>query len=105
MQHDRYADNGAYDEALELTVIVVEVKQDEHTPSESQNNEQMVALWKPKQQAMLGLELNAARVKPKILLLQGKKMMMIDLQELEMAEGSSLQELIKLVAAFLICVK
>ena len=56
-KNERYADNILYDSKTFINVVVSEVKEREDTPSEAQNNEQMLGLWKGSQKAMLGLEL------------------------------------------------
>lgn len=76
--NERYADNIVYNKVSAINVNVSEVKKSEedHTiKSQNQNNEQMLGLWRPLQQVMLGLELYGTSARPKVLLLKEEKMM------------------------------
>ena len=60
---DRYADC-----ASDINVVVAEIKEKANNPIRSQNNEQMLGLWRSKQKVMLGFELRGKTAKPKILI-------------------------------------
>ena len=74
--NERYADNIVYDTTNTINVIVSEVKESEGSAIESQNNEQMLGLWKGSQQAMLGFDVQGHCVRPKVLCLYEGKLMM-----------------------------
>ena len=63
--HERYADCVLYDIDTGINPVVVEIKSDINIPSRNHSLEQMVGLWGPRQQAMLGLELEPGRIKTK----------------------------------------
>lgn len=103
--NERYADNIVYDKINTVNVNVSEVKENEDDDkSISQNNEQMLGLWRPSQKVMLGLELCGTIVRPKVLLLQEEKLIMCYLKEINLKEGLDLMNLLKLMMSFLICV-
>ena len=104
-KNERYADNVLYDSKTFINVVVSEVKEREDTPSEAQNNEQMLGLWKGSQKAMLGLELAGHCVQPKVLSLQEGRLTMYYLKELDLAEPKTVKSLVKLLTAFLLCVE
>ena len=62
-QVERYADNVLYDKKNEIYVAVIEVKVEGEDPSTAQNNEQMIALWRRGQKAMLGIEISTDTVR------------------------------------------
>ena len=76
----------------------------EDSAIESQNNEQMLGLWKGSQQVMLGLEVYCNSVRPKILLLYEGSLNMCYLKELDLTKANDLMNLVKLMMAFLICI-
>ena len=102
--NERYADHVAYDRVNIINVNVSEVEESEDSAIESQNNEQMLGLWRGSQQVMLGLEVYSNRVRPKILLLDGGSLNMCYLKELDLTKANDLMNLVKLMMAFLICV-
>ena len=102
--NERYAGNVTYDKINIINVIVSEVKESEDSAIESQNNEQMLGLWKGSQQAMLGLEARGHCVRPKVLSLYEGKLNMCYLKELDLAQPNDLMSLVKLMIAFVICV-
>ena len=57
---ERYGDAVSYNVCTHINEIVAETKQSNEDPTtttaEAQHNEQMIGLWVPNQQAMLGLE-------------------------------------------------
>ena len=105
VQRERYADHIIYDRSTSINVVVGEVKESAESAIEAQNNEQMLGLWKPSQQAMLGIEAHGQILRPKILYLNGGKFTMCYLKSLELGLGSDLQKLAKLIMAFFICVR
>ena len=104
LTNERYADHIVYDKVDIINVCVLEVKEKTESPIEAQNNEQMLGLWKGSQQVMLGLEVNGYSVRPKILALIGMEMQMFYLEERNINKMEEFYELLKLMAAFLICV-
>ena len=102
--NERYADHVVYDGVNIINVNVSEVEESEDSAIESQNNEQMLGLWRGSQQVMLGLEVYSNRVRPKILLLYGGSLNMCYLKELDLTKANDLMNLVKLMMAFLICV-
>ena len=86
--NERYADCIIYDRYNCVNVVVVEVKENEEEASESQNNEQMVGLWKTGQIAMLGLEFHTNTVGPKILALIDDAMHMFYLNSLDLRDAN-----------------
>ena len=103
--NERYADCIIYDSYNCVNVVVVEVKEDEEEASESQNNEQMVGLWKTGQIAMLGLEFHTNTVRPKILALIDDVMHMFYLNSLDLKDSNDFSALTKLIMSFVTCVK
>lgn len=104
---ERYADGVAYNTQTLLYEIVSEIKEDnvqegEDTPTtaEAQHNEQMIGLWRPRQQTMLGLEFYTDFVVPKVLLLDGNQLLMFYLKKLDFANSCDVSTLINLVIAF-----
>ena len=79
---ERYGDAVSYNVCTHINEIVAEIKQSNEDPTtttteaptpttaEAQHNEQMIGLWVPNQQAMLGLKFYTEYVVPKVLLLQ-----------------------------------
>lgn len=102
---ERYADNVTYDKLTYINVITSEVKENEDSAIEAQNNEQIVGLWKHSQQAMLGLEARGFTVRPKVLCLVDGQFTMCYMKELKLNNANDLQTLARLMIAFLICVK
>ena len=105
MVRERYAGSVTYDKINIVNVIVGEVKESEDSAIESQNNEQMLRLWKGSQQAMLGLEARGRYVRPKVLSLYKGKLNMCYLKELDLAQPNDLLSLVKLMIAFVVCVE
>ncbi|CAI8008666.1 hypothetical protein GBAR_LOCUS5929 [Geodia barretti] len=100
--HERYADCVLYDIHTGINPVVVEIKSDINRASRNQNLEQMVGLWGPRQQAMLGLELAEGRVKTKVLIRDDNKnaMIMVHLNDLHVESPRKVRELAKLWVAF-----
>ena len=81
------------------------MKEKEDDCPESQNNEQMVGLWKSGQVAMLGLEFSGGSVRPKVLFPVTNTMHMFYLPNFDLQQPSALTALTWLVTAFLLYVK
>lgn len=101
---ERYADNIVYDRNTFINVLVAEVKESEESAIEAQNNEQMLGLWKPSQQVMLGIEAQGQILRPKVLYSIGGKLTMYYLKDLHLDNGDDLMMFAKLIMAFLTCV-
>ena len=110
--HERYADGVAYNVSTFLNEVVAEIKWDnenedysdsEPTTARAQHNEQMVGLWQPEQQAMLGLEFYTDYVVPKILLLDSlcSELRMFYLERLELSNPGDVGSLTKLIITFI----
>ncbi len=101
---DRYADFVVFNHASDINVVVAEIKEKVDNPIRSQNNEQMLGLWRSKQNVMLGFELRGKTAKPKILILEGNEFVMCYLNELDMESSSDLKIFLKFIIAFNSCV-
>ena len=75
------------------------------TTAEAQHNEQMIGLWAPNQQAMLGLEFYTEYVVPKVLLLQNNELHMFYLNKLVLDRSCDLVNLTKMCIAFVFYVQ
>ena len=104
LSRERYADHVTYDKLSIINVSVTELKENEESPIESQNNEQMIGLWRSSQQVMLGMEVRGKYVKPKILLLTNERLNMLYLKQMNIEKNSDLVNIVTLMIAFLICV-
>ena len=104
---ERYADAVAYNKNTHLNEIVSEIKQDDSsedeedsTSAEAQHNQQMIGLWRPEQQVMLGLEFYTDYLVPKVLLLHKNELLMFYLKRLDLRNISDVGMFTKLVITF-----
>ena len=86
--YERYGDGVLYNKCTHINEIVAKIKRSTEDPitttaeaptptaAEAQHNEQMIGLWAPNQQAILGLEFYTEYVVPKVLLLENNHLRM-----------------------------
>ena len=123
--YERYGDGVLYNIRTHINEIVAEIKQSSEdpttttaeaptpttaeaptpTPAEAQHNEQMIGLWVPNQQAMLGLEFYTEYVVPKVLLLQNNDLHMFYLNKLVLDRSCDLVKLTKMCITFMFYVQ
>ena len=123
--YERYGDGVLYNIRTHINEIVAEIKQTSEdpttttaeaptpttaeaptpNPAEAQHNEQMIGLWVPNQQAMLGLEFYTEYVVPKVLLLQNNDLHMFYLNKLVLDRSCDLVKLTKMCIAFMFYVQ
>lgn len=107
---ERYSDVVAYNTTSLFNEIVFEVNDDaeepkeaEMTSAEPQHNEQMLGLWRPDQQAMLGFEFYTNVAQPKILLLRNNSLHMFYLPQFNFENSTDLCHMTRLIIAFTTC--
>lgn len=115
--YERYGDGVLYNRHTHINEIVAEIKQSSEAPTpttaeapspnpaEAQHNEQMIGLWVPNQQAMLGLEFYTEYVVPKVLLLQNNDLHMFYLNKLVLDRSCDLVKLTKMCITFMFYVQ
>ena len=112
--YERYGDGVLYNIHTHINEIVAEISENSTTTTaeaptpttaEAQHNEQMIGLWAPNQQAMLGLEFYTEYVVPKVLLLQNNELHMFYLNKLVLDRSCDLVKLTKMCIAFVFYVQ